>query len=181
MQERTGAAAPRWARIVALVTQEVATLPDSERQWISQKLSRIAALQSAMHALFEAADGASLCRSCLGQCCGCGTNHLTLANLLAFVAAGEEPPAPDFTRTCPWLGDEGCLLEVARRPYNCVSFLCEPIEDRLAPATRDDFYRLEKELRALYLQFDARYAGSSLRGIFIRAERLGGAPFLSRI
>jgi hypothetical protein len=169
-----------WGRIVNALKQEVSDLPCSERHWISEKLVRLGALQEKMHALFLSADGMRLCSSCFGQCCGCGKNHLTLANLLAFLLHDEEPPTPDFTRTCPYLGDGGCLFAAARRPYNCVSFLCEALEDRLAPELQSEFYALERELRAIYLEFDDRYAGSSLRGIFIRAERLAGTPFLER-
>ena len=32
--------------------------------------------------------------------------------------------------------------------------------------------RLETELRTLYLEFDGRFAGSSLRGLFLGAERV---------
>ncbi len=180
MDNQSDFAARQWGRIVETVKTEVAALPLGEKEWMSKMLVRIGEVQQKMHALFASAGGLRLCRSCLGECCGCGKNHLTLANLLTFLLPGEEPPSPDFSRTCPYLGDEGCLFDAARRPYNCVSFLCEPVEGRLSPEERESFYLLERELRSLYLQFDGRYAGSSLRGIFIRAERLS-VPFLSRI
>jgi hypothetical protein len=54
------------------------------------------------------------------------------------------------------------------------------VEDALDEVGRADFYRLEAQLRQDYEAFDRRYAGSSLRGLLIRAERLGDRPFLAR-
>jgi len=59
-----------------------------------------------------------------------------------------------------------------------VTFLCEAVEDRLDPSSREAFYQHERQLRRLYAEFDRRYAGSGLCGIFIRAESLAGRPFL---
>jgi hypothetical protein len=103
---------------------------------------------------------------------------LTLVNLLPFLLGGEAPPDPDFSRICPYIDSQGCLLEPARRPFNCVIFLCEEVEATLSPGQRQLFSALEGRLRFLYLEFDRRYAGSSLRGIFIRSQTLAGAPLL---
>jgi hypothetical protein len=70
-------------------------------------------------------------------------------------------------------------LEPAGRPFNCITFICDGIEDRLDAAGREGFYTRERELRGLYEEFDARYAGSSLRGILIRASRLRGGDLLA--
>jgi hypothetical protein len=59
-----------------------------------------------------------------------------------------------------------------------VTFLCEEVEDRLDSSSRESFYHHERQLRRLYAEFDRRYAGSGLCGIFIRAESLAGRPFL---
>ncbi|BCR06489.1 hypothetical protein DESUT3_35580 [Desulfuromonas versatilis] len=170
-----------WQQSLARLRREVEALSPAEREWIAGRLTEIAQLQRQLHAFFEKAGGDELCRLCRGACCERGTHHLTLANLLDFLLAGEAVPDPDFSSTCPFLGPAGCRLEVGRRPFNCVTFICEQVEERLAPAERDTFYRLEKRLRALYLAFDKRYAGSSLRGFLIRAERLGERAFLDRI
>jgi hypothetical protein len=60
-----------------------------------------------------------------------------------------------------------------------VTFICEQVLDSLGSEGSGRFQCLEQELRSLYLAFDDRYAGSSLRGLFIRAERLDGRPFLA--
>ncbi len=168
----------RWRRYVTAVAAEYARLAVDERGWIAAQLDRIAELQIELDALFCRGDGPAVCARCRGACCDCGKNHFTLVNLLAFVAAGEDPPQADFSLPCPFLGPAGCRLAAARRPFNCVTFICEPILDPLGDAGYDAFHELEGQLRHCYLNFDRRYAGSSLRGLLIRGERLAGQPFL---
>jgi hypothetical protein len=168
----------QWGAIVAGLSAEVARLPALERRWMTARLARIGRLQRRLHRLFLMADGPELCRRCQGGCCDCGRNHLTLVNLLPFLLAEQAPPAADFSRICPFVGAQGCLLEPSRRPYNCVIFLCDTVDSALSAGQRQLFSALERRLRTLYLEFDQRYAGSSLRGIFIRHQTLCGAPFL---
>lgn len=168
----------RWRKIVSRVANEWASLPDADRSWVFGRLERIARLQRGLHGLFLDADGAQLCRLCQGACCGCGRNHFTLVNLLAYLAVGTVPPEPDYRLGCPFLGARGCRLDEERRPFNCVTFFCETLEARLDRDRLQSFYAKEKALRALHQEFDRRFAGSSLRGILIRAERLGDIPFL---
>lgn len=171
----------RWLGYVTAVAAEYARFVADERDWIAGQLARIAELQIDLDALFRRGDGPAVCGRCRGACCDCGKNHFTLVNLLAFVAAGESPPQADFSLPCPFLGPAGCRLEAARRPFNCVTFICEPILDPLGDAGYDAFHELEGQLRRCYLNFDRRYAGSSLRGLLIRGERLAGQPFLDRL
>lgn len=168
-----------WRHCLAAVEREYRALDSPEQAWIVERLRRIAVLQQQLDELFETGGGPAACRRCLGACCDWGKNHFTLANLLAFLSAGQRSPVPDFRRTCPFLGDRGCLLEAARRPFNCVIFICEQVLDPLESEGSRRLQRLERELRSHYLAFDERYAGSSLRGLLIRAERLDGGPFLA--
>lgn len=170
-----------WQNCLARLKQEMAELPPAERAWISARLLRIGALQEQMHAFFLRAEGAQLCGHCRGGCCERGKYHLTLVNLLPYLLQGTEPPVPDFNQTCPFLGSDGCRLPIAGRPFNCVNFLCEQVEARLSEKERAALQLLERQLRELYLEFDRRYAGSSLRGLLIRAGRLGERPFLDRL
>ncbi|OHB27976.1 MAG: hypothetical protein A2X84_12075 [Desulfuromonadaceae bacterium GWC2_58_13] len=170
-----------WLRILARVGKELLRLPDDERRWLVEHLRQIQQLQRRIHGFFELADGAGRCLACHGACCEKGRNHLTLVNLLGFLLAGEAPPEPDFAATCPFLNTAGCRLDVERRPFNCVTFNCEAVEDALDEASRVSFYQMERQLRQLYEAFDHRYAGSSLRGLLIRAERLGERSFLDRL
>lgn len=169
-----------WQQTLAAVRTDLAALPPGERAWLEQHLAALGVLQERLHGLFLAAGGPDLCRACDGACCGCGRNHLTLGNLLALLLQGLEPPAPDWAAPCPWLGPAGCRLSVAWRPFNCVSFVCEAVEERLGAAGCAAFYALERELRRSYEELADRYAGAGRQGLLLRSERLGGKGFLAR-
>jgi hypothetical protein len=179
MDDRNQKDALLWKRIVDGLGKEVFHLPPAERSWIAVRLERIGRLQEELHALFLQGGGPGACRRCGGSCCDRGRHHATLVNLLGFLLAGRKPPLPDFARPCPFLEETGCVMEPPRRPFNCVTFICDEIEDRLDAAGREGYYARERELRGLYEEFDARYAGSSLRGVLIRASRLRDADLLA--
>lgn len=168
-----------WQRLAAATAAELAALPQAERTRLAADLAAIASLQEELQALFLVADGATTCAICRDSCCSRGKYHLTLVNLLAYLSAGETFPPPDFSCTCPMLGDAGCRLPPQRRPFTCITFVCSAVEDRLNDGERQRFYVVERELRALYEGFDRRYAGSSLRGLLNRGERLGATPLLA--
>ncbi len=168
----------RWMQIVDQVAREYLALPESEKEWIFVQLSEIGRFQSELQKLFYQGGGAEHCHSCLGECCRKGHNHMTLANLLAYLAAGEDPPQPDFSKTCPFLGSAGCLIEEAKRPYNCVTFICDKIEDSLSAEQVDTFYLLDRQLRGVYQLFACRYAGAGMAGLLLQEQRLAGKPFL---
>ena len=169
-----------WRRTLAAVRDELNGLQPAERNWLAEHLQALGALQERLQALFVAAGGPTLCRDCDGACCGCGRNHLTLGNLLAILLAGGEPPVPAWSAPCPWLGAGGCRLDVAQRPFNCVSFICEAVEARLSGQERDSFYALERELRLGYEELARRYLGAGRQGLLLRAERIGAQGFLTR-
>jgi len=168
-----------WQRLAAATAGELADFAPDERARLAADLAAIARLQEELQALFLAADGATTCAVCRDSCCSRGKYHLTLVNLLAYLIAGETFPSPDFSCTCPMLGDAGCRLPPQRRPFTCITFVCSAVEDRLSDDERRRFYLVEGELRALYEGFDPRYAGSSLRGLLNRGERLGATPLLA--
>ncbi len=168
-----------WHRLAAAAVTELAALPSDERARLTADLAAIAGLQKELYRLFLLADGAEACAVCRDNCCSCGKYHLSLVNLLAYLDAGESFPLPDFSCTCPMLGAAGCRLPPQRRPYTCITFICGTVEERLRPAERQRFYTVEAELRTLYEGFDRRYAGSSLRGLLNRGERLGATPLLA--
>jgi hypothetical protein len=169
-----------WGRVVARLERETADLGPDERGWIEDHLAAIARVQGELHALFLKADGPRACETCRGACCERGKYHPTLANLMMYLLEGVRPPAPDFSRSCPFLGETGCLMVPGRRPFNCVTFLCETVEERLSPAERDAFYALEKILRTHYEALARRYAGAGLRGVLNRAEGLESLALLAR-
>ena len=172
---------PDWPALLLRINRELAALGEIQRTWLKERLAAIAATQQALDELFSKAGGGAACARCDGSCCGCGRHHLTLTNLLAYLLAGEEPPAPDFNRTCPFLGERGCLLPVTRRPYNCITFFCETLEDRLDSGEREQLRSLDRHLRAEYLRIAERYPVASLRGLWIALERTGGGQILAAV
>ncbi len=169
---------PDWPAILQRIKSEAEALSASERRWLTERLAIIESTQVAIDELFCQAGGIESCTDCDGTCCGCGRHHITMTNLLAYLLQGEEPPAPDFDRTCPYLGELGCRLPVARRPYNCITFFCETLDDRLASVDREQLRTLDSQLRNEYLRVAERYPVASLRGLWIALERIGEGQLL---
>jgi len=178
MDDLSHARQQRWQRLVMQLQQEYLALPQAEKGWISLRLQELERLQQALDSLFRKAGGETACAGCEGACCAKGHNHMLLPNLLAYLQQGQLPPTADFSQTCPWLGAKGCLHGVVLRPYNCVTFLCATLEERLSSEDVEEFYRLDRELRLCYLSFTEHYAGGGMSGLLIQAERLAGRPFL---
>lgn len=170
-----------WQQLLPRISRDWRALPDPEKAELRSRVRRIADLQQQMHQLFLAAEGLRVCTDCRGECCGSGTHHLTLANLLALLDAEHPFPHPDFNQSCPWLGADGCRLEPGCRPFNCITFVCHLVEEVWSPAQLASFYRLERELRGEYQLLARRYAGASLQGVLLAARRLGPVSLLSPI
>ncbi len=161
-----------WQDIVGRVSSEWQALGADEKAWVDAHVRRLVRLQEALHRHFLAAGGRDICRACRGECCGHGKFHPNLTNLLAVLASGEPLPEPDFSHDCPYGGVDGCQFPPGLRPFNCISFICDRIEERLSPESRAQFYRLEGEIRSEYEVFRARYAGAGMNGILVRGEPL---------
>ncbi len=170
----------RWQQLIQQIDDEYGKLPAAEKTWIARRLEQLSLLQLELDRLFRCASGERACRECLGDCCAKGHNHMTLANLLSYLQRAERPPPPDFSRSCPFLAGSGCELDVASRPYNCISFVCDIIETALSPEEIAEFYAVEQRLRAVYLEFSDRYAGGGLTGLLLQDQRLAGKPYLAR-
>lgn len=168
-----------WGKIVTSLRREVAELADSEKRWISARLAAIALLQEELHDCVRTNGSETLCADCPEHCCGQGKNHPGLVNLLFYLLA-EEDLSADFSAPCPQLGPSGCTFPPARRPFNCITFNCDRVEERMTAEQRQRLLTLETALRALYESFAARYAGAGPQGLLIRAETLDGRPFLDR-
>jgi len=168
-----------WQQTLTRVRRELAELPVDQRGWLTAQIERAGALQEELDRLFRAINGPDICTDCLGGCCSRAKHHLTLTNVLASLLAGEEPPQPDFTLSCPLLGPHGCRLPAGRRPFNCIIFFCEDLDRKLTDAQREILHRVETALRSTYEAIAERCPGASLRGLLIAATRLGQRPLLS--
>jgi len=167
-----------WAACVAAVRRELTLCGADEQLWIEQHAAQVIEFKQQLHRLFLEAEGVEACRECDGACCARGQHHMTLVEVLSALQRGVTLPAPDPEATCPFLAPGGCELEPGLRPFNCVTFNCERVEGKLTPARIEQFYDLERQLRALYEAFEERFAGASLRGLVIRSRRLGGKRLL---
>ncbi|TLM67333.1 MAG: hypothetical protein FDZ69_04355 [Deltaproteobacteria bacterium] len=169
-----------WAATLDRARRELLALPPAERDWLAAQVRRIGELQLELDRLFREIDGPVICTDCLGGCCSRAKHHVTLTNLLGYLLQGGTPPEPDHALACPMLGAEGCRLPVERRPFNCIIFLCDRLDDRLTSVQREAFSGIEAELRSAYHAVGDRCPGASLRGLLIAAARRGEQPLLSR-
>ena len=170
-----------WNVGVTALQREWASLPIEEKNWIRKRLEAIEILQQRLHQLFLNGNGVAHCRRCAGECCARGKYHVTLVNLLFFVTRDRTPPSPDFSSTCPMLAPEGCRLAPGERPFNCVTFVCDPVEETMGPAACTTFYATERTLRRLYDEFEQRYAGAGMRGFLLAQARVGDDSPLRRL
>jgi len=177
--DSTNADTALWKQTMHRVRRELAELPADQRSWLTVQVEQIGALQRELDRLFRAIDGQKICTDCLGGCCSRAKHHLTLTNVLASLLVGEEPPPPDFALPCPLLGPHGCRLPVEQRPFNCIIFLCDPLDRELTETQREVFARAETALRNSYEAIAGRCPGASLRGLLIAAERCGDRPLLT--
>lgn len=178
MTEKTKTDWPDWTILLERFKEEVALLSKVESCWLKDRLAVIEVTQLAMDELFRKVGGIESCAECDGTCCGCGRHHITLTNLLAYLLQSEEPPAPDFNCTCPYLGEQGCRLSVARRPYTCITFFCETLDDRLSLVDREQLRTLDSQLRNEYQRVAERYPVASQRGLWIALGRIGSGQLL---
>ncbi len=169
---------PDWIELIAKIRNQFVHLADIEKEWLRDRLAVIEKIQTQLDQLFCKAGGETACADCDGECCGCGRHHITLTNLLAYLVEDETPPAPDFSKTCPYLGESGCLLQVASRPYNCITFFCEQLEDGLSVVDREALRELDRQLRIEYEAVAVRYPVASLRGLWIALEQHGEKQIL---
>jgi hypothetical protein len=180
MNDSSSSDADLWAATVSRARAELNALPVSEQSWLAAQVSRIGELQTELDLLFCTISGPTVCSDCLGVCCSLAKHHATLTNILGYLLAGEEPPTPDFALPCPFLGAQGCRLPVARRPFNCIIFLCDMVDRRLSSDQRIAFAEIEAGLRDVYQAIADRCPGASLRGLLIAAARVGHRPLLQR-
>jgi hypothetical protein len=123
----------------------------------------------ALQEIVARVDAASHCAGCGGACCVAGKYHFTPVDLLVYLVTGEPLFAPLFDNgLCPYLGGTACLIATAYRPFNCITFNCELIEDLLSADEVARFYRLERELRANYAAIRAVFPGNSMQGALLK-------------
>lgn len=159
-----------WREAVRQVTDEYLSLDDNAKNQLAHYLSRIGELKESIAAL-AAAD--QLCAGCGGVCCRFGRHHFTVVDLLGYLHSGKPLFSPDFDNPlCPYHnGETGCLMPAALRPYNCIIFICEEVEQGLTQANREALAGMEIELKAAYGLIERLCENRFENGLLITFER----------
>lgn len=161
-----------WDRAVATVAAEYAALPAALRKKVGETAGAIRLAKQGLHRLALERQGGDICAACGGECCRVGKYHVTVVDVLVYFAADIPLFTPRFDDdACPYLGDAGCMMGPPFRPFNCVTFNCERVEDLWEPERVDEFYRREQELRTLYGEMETIFGGRFMHGLLVNFER----------
>lgn len=161
-----------WRIAVAAVSAEFGALPSIARDTLYNLLQDIRLLKKQIHAYADLLDGSAICGECGGQCCTTGKHHFTVIDLLAYLTEHKPLFLPRFSSGwCPFLGDEGCMMEAEFRPYNCVTFNCDRIDILLRPGEREALMEEERRLRGLCRTVEQVFGNTFMQGLLITCER----------
>ena len=162
----------KWQSGVRRVTDVFRRLTGAEAESLRSLCSMLMEQKESLQTLVAGVDAAIRCAECGGECCVKGRYHFTAVDLLVYLSTGLPLFEPLFENgLCPYLGQCGCLMEPAYRPFNCITFNCERIEDLLSPEEIARFYRLERELRESYAKIRSLFPAKEMDGAL-----LSGAP-----
>lgn len=162
----------KWDSAIAAVKKEFAALPELFIANIRTSTETIKRQKKAIFALTELVGGGKICENCRGECCNKGKYHFTVIDLLVFLAEGKALFTPRFARErCPYEGDAGCLMEPEYRPFNCITFHCERLEELLQAPDVEEFYELEKKLRSQYSKFERMFDNRFAYGLLSNYEQ----------
>jgi len=160
--------AGQWRAGVRLVTQAYLAAPEPLRARLRELAALLKETKCAMQALVARVDAAAHCAGCGGECCVKGKYHFTKADLLVYLVDGKPLFVPLFSNgLCPNLGCQGCLIPTAYRPFNCITFNCELIEDLLPGEDLASFYRMERELRLRYQEIRSLFPEQTMHGALL--------------
>lgn len=159
----------QWQDRVQVVADTFSGLSEPDLGRLRELGALLMEQKRAMQALTARVDPASHCAGCGGACCVAGKYHFAAVDLLIYLATGEPLFVPLFDNgLCPFLGAAGCLMAPAYRPFNCITFNCELIEDPLLPEEVSRFYQLERELRRNYGEIRSLFHDNSMDGALLK-------------
>lgn len=164
----------KWQEAIAFVQEELKIIQDSQRLYFRELSHEIIALKEQLQSLGDAAGSGTLCVSCAGQCCAAGKYHFTAVDLLVHLSTDEPLFVPDFTRAplCPYSSGSGCFMAAGYRPYNCITFMCELIEEELGLAEKHLFYSLCDELKKRYALIEELCGRRFMGGLLQNFDRM---------
>jgi|SRR6185369_7281244 len=168
-----------WSEASGQVRSEYLDLPMPVKKRLCELSSEIGALKDRHQKLVSRYSPDRLCEQCNGICCRYGKHHFTAVELIGYLAAERKLFTPCFDHpVCPYIGDSGCMMEPALRPFNCIIFICEALDNRLDESSRAELSAIEAKLRQLYLQIDQLLGNRFGNGLLISFQRSvdAGAP-----
>ena len=161
-----------WRIAVETCSAEFEQLSPGHRARLLPMIRQAMACKEELNRLFGELDGGSVCALCQGECCQTGLYHVTVVELLSYLVTDREIFSPRFdTGSCPFLGDTGCLMEPAFRPYNCVTFLCDRLDGGLSAEQRIAFAALSGQLLDSCRAIEALFANRFMSGILNNGDR----------
>jgi hypothetical protein len=161
-----------WDRAVAVARVEYENLPDPLKERVVGIGDAIRQAKREMYALAGGSAIVETCSDCGGLCCEKGKYHFSVIDLLMYLSTGKELFSPSFRDTpCPFLGEAGCLMEPAYRPFTCITFHCERLEVLLAPADLERICHLERCLRVLCRELESLFGRRLMQGLLLSGAR----------
>lgn len=161
-----------WERAVAVAGGEYEHLSDPLKKQVLVIGESIRQVKREIYALAGGAAIIKTCVACGGLCCEKGKYHFSVIDLLMYLSSGKELFIPSFRETpCPFLGEEGCLMDPAYRPFTCITFHCERLEDLLSPADLERIHHLERSLRKLCQKLETLFGGRLMQGLLLSCAR----------
>jgi len=161
-----------WQLGVAKVEEEYRVLPPALLTSVNESIRKVRECKKAIHAFTEKLDASTICASCGGECCVAGKHHFTVIDLLSHLSDGRDLFAPRFGNgLCPYLGEQGCLMDPEFRPFNCVTFNCERVESLLDPQEIESLYKIEQTLKVACHEIEVLLGNRYMQGLLINYER----------
>ena len=162
-----------WSAAVERIKVDYDALPLAHKQRVAELAAEVRTLKSRHQAAVSSAAAERLCADCRGLCCRFGKHHFTVIELIGFLSLRRELFTPDFDNpVCPYHGCSGCLMEPSLRPFNCIIFICDQLENRLDEQVREELAAIESRLRQIYKTFDQLLGNRFASGLLITYQRV---------
>jgi hypothetical protein len=166
-----------WENAVRIVRGEYEALSAPVKDRVRRIGESIRKNKLDIFSLAEKSSVIETCAKCAGLCCEKGKYHFSVIDLLIYLSTGRELFSPSFRETpCPFLGETGCVMDPAYRPFPCITFHCERLESPLSSAELEQMSFLERSLRASCRQMEELFGVRLMQGLLLSYERsLSGA------
>jgi hypothetical protein len=131
-------------------------------QEMADLLVRYRQTKESLAAAVAETDASGICCKCGGECCLNGKYRLNVFDTLAHIAA-KFPVPVNFSQKpiCPYGSHAGCSMEPGLRPADCITFICDAIDQKLSLPSRLIFDAAEQELREC-VELASRLVGEPL-------------------